>query len=251
MKSSFCYHINMKQVLDYLKNHKIEDKVSYFYYNTVTKETYLYRENELYLAASTIKVPVVLAWMDLVNKNKVTLDTKFKYEERHYEESDEIALYDTYKYGDLVPLSELIHLPIVYSDNPSNHMLREYIYDYIGMSFREWYSKFSLVPQENDFYYKNQCSAAIMLEVMKKLYDHSNEYISLINDMKIAAKGRYIQSNHFDYEVAQKYGEYDKYEHTMAILYKEEPILVGIFTELWHENAKDVIKDLSKIMSEY
>ena len=49
--------------------------------------------------------------------------------------------------------------------------------------------------------------------------------------MKIAAKGRYIQSNHFDFEVAQKYGEYDKYEHTMAILYKEEPILVGIFTE--------------------
>mgnify|MGYP003303078624 CR=1 FL=1 len=50
-----------------------------------------------------------------------------------------------------------------------------------------------------------------------------NEYKSLINDMKIAAKGRYIQSNHFDFEVAQKYGEYDKYEHTMAILYTKEP----------------------------
>lgn len=241
----------MKKVNDYLKENKIEDKVSYFYYNTVTKETYLYREHELYLAASTIKVAVVMAWMDLLNHGIVTLDTKFKYEERHYEESDEKALYDTYQYGDLVPLSDLLHLPIVYSDNPSNHMLREYISEYIGMSFREWYAKFSLVPQKNDFYYKNQCSASIMLEVMKKLYEHSNKYQTLIDDMKIAAKGRYIQSNDFDFEVAQKYGEYDKYEHTMAILYKKQPILVGIFTELWHENAKEVIKDISKIMSEY
>ena len=86
---------------------------------------------------------------------------------------------------------------------------------------------------------------------MKKLYDHSNEYTSLINDMKIAAKGRYIQSNHFDFEVAQKYGEYDKYEHTMAILYTKEPLLVGIFTECANENAKKIIQDISKIMVRY
>ena len=241
----------MKSKIDkYLIENNIQDKVSYFYYNVVTHETILYRENVLYLAASTIKVPVVMAWTDLINQRKVNFNQKFKYCERHYEESDDIALYDKYTYGDNIELSELMSLAIIYSDNPSNHMMREYIQEYIGMTFREWFSKFSKVKQKSDFYYKNQCSAAIMFEVMKHLYIHSNEYNQLIEDMKIAAKGRYIQSNNFDFEVAQKYGEYDKYEHTMAIMYKKQPILVGIFTELAGESAKKTIKDLSKMMAE-
>ena len=241
----------MQLILNYLKENNIEYKVSIFYYNTVTEETFLYRENEIYLAASTIKVPVVMAWMDLINQNKVKENDCFQYLERHYEESDEVALYDTYQYGDDVELSQLMHLAIVYSDNPSNHMMREYIEKYIGMTFRQWFSKFSLIPQKDDFYSKNQCSASIMLEVMKHLYFHANEYTSLINDMKIAAKGRYIQANNFDFEVAQKYGEYEQYEHTMAILYKKQPILVGIFTELANHNAKKIIQDISKILGDY
>ena len=68
--------------------------------------------------------------------------------------------------------------------------------------------------------------------------------------MKCAAKGRYIQAINFAFEVAQKYGEYEQFEHTIAILYREQPLLVGIYTELAHENAKEVIRDLSKIMAE-
>ena len=68
--------------------------------------------------------------------------------------------------------------------------------------------------------------------------------------MKRAASGRYIQANHFDFEVAQKYGEYDRYEHTMEILYQRDPVLVGVFTELAGEAAKRTIADLSKIMAE-
>ena len=87
-----------------------------------------------------------------------------------------------------------------------------------------------------------------MLNVMKKLYAHQEQYSQLIDWMKIAAKGQYIQSNYFDFEVAQKYGEYDKYERTMAILYQKEPVLVGIFTELAGDVAKKTIRDLAKIM---
>lgn len=240
-----------KNIKEYLKNNNIEDKVSYFYYNTCTKETYLYRESEIYLAASTIKVPVVMAWIDLIEKGIVSKDSKFQYLERHYEESDEKALYDTYSFNDYVPLSEMMELAIVYSDNPSNHMMREYYKNYMNISFREWFAHFSKEKMNSDFYVKNEMNASIMLEVMKTLYDHPIKYKELIDYMKIASKGRYIQANHFDFDVAQKYGEYDKYEHTMAILYTKEPLLVGVFTECANENAKKIIQVISKIMVDY
>ncbi len=238
-------------IKEYLEKNHIEDKVSYFYYNTCSKEIYLYRESEIYLAASTIKVPVVMAWIDLIEKGVVNKNTKFQYLERHYEESDEKALYDTYSFNDYAPLSEMIEFAIVYSDNPSNHMMREYYKNYSNETFREWFAHFSKEQMKPDFYVKNQMNASIMLEVMKTLYDHSVKYNELIDYMKIAAKGRYIQANHFDFDVAQKYGEYDKYEHTMAILYTKEPLLVGIFTECANENAKKIIQDISKMMVHY
>lgn len=240
----------MKQVMEYLKKHQIEDKVSFFYHQPMSGKTFLYREDVMMLAASTIKVPVVMAWIDLIEDKIVKWDTKLVYQKHHYEESDAKALYDTYTYGDEVPLKECMELAIVYSDNPSNHMMREYISDYTGKTFRELFAQYSLKPVCDEFYSKNLMNAEIMLEVMKRLYLNSEKYSVLIEWMKHAAEGRYIQSNHFEFEVAQKYGEYDRYEHTMAILYKKEPVLVGIFTELAGDLAKQVIHDVSKIMAE-
>ena len=117
------------------------------------------------------------------------------------------------------------------------------------MTFREWFAQFSNKPVEEEFYTRNLISAEIMLEVMKRLYANQDQYAQLISWMKIAAEGKYIQSNNFDFEVAQKYGEYDRYEHTMAILYRKEPVLVGVFTELAGDLAKKTIHDLSRIMA--
>ena len=239
----------IKTIENYLKEHQIEEKVSLFYHKPSTGETYAYREDVMMLAASTIIVPVVMAWTDLVHQGIASYDTKLEYCERHYEESDAKALYDSYAYGDSAPLKECMELAIVYSDNPSNHMMREYYKDYTGITFRQWFAQYSSKPVEDEFYTRNLISAAIMLNVMKKLYAHQEQYSQLIDWMKIAAKGQYIQSNYFDFEVAQKYGEYDKYEHTMAILYQKEPVLVGIFTELAGDIAKKTIRDLAKIMA--
>ncbi len=234
----------------YLESNKISEHVSLFCYNTVSEETYLYREEEFYLAASTIKVPVCMAWTDLIEKGIVNENTELVYLERHYEESDEKALYDVYQYGDRVPLRECMELAIVYSDNPSNHMMREYYEQFAHETFREWFAGFSKKPVPPKFYTTNLTNAAIMLEVMKKLVQNSDRYRKIIEYMKRAAKGRYIQANQFSFDVAQKYGEYKKYEHSMAVLYDKEPLLVGIFTDLAEKNAREVIRDLSKIMAE-
>lgn len=239
-----------KNLIEYCQEKNIENQVSWFCFNPSSNETELYRENEIYLAASTIKVAVCMAWIDLIEKGIVTADTKLQFLERHYEESDEKALYHSYQFGDWVPLRECMELAIIYSDNPSNHMMREYYAQLGNQTFREWFAKFSKEPVSQEFYTTNQTTAAIMLEVMKELYSHEDKYAEIIEYMKCAAKGRYIQANHFAFEVAQKYGEYEQFEHTIAILYREQPLLVGIYTELAHENAKEVIRDLSKIMAE-
>lgn len=240
-----------RQIEQYLKDRNILDKVSWFYYNTVTKEEVVYREDIMYLAASTIKVPVVMAWTELVNNKVISKNHRLQYLEKHYEESDEIALYDDYQYGDYVSLNYLMKLSIVYSDNPSNHMMRDYYSLYGKETFRQWFSRFSKQAVTEEFYVKNLTNASIMLEVLKELYENKHLYSNLIEDMKIAAKGRYIQANTYDFDIAQKYGEYDKYEHTIAIAYCKQPILLGIYTELWNNGAKEIIKDLSKIMIDY
>jgi hypothetical protein len=180
----------IKTVEQYLKEHQIEDKVSLFYHKPSTDETFLYREDVMMLAASTIKVPVVMAWMDLIRQNQIAYETRLEYCERHYEESDAKALYDTYGYGDKVPLKECMELAIVYSDNPSNHMMREYIKDYLGISFREWFAQFSEKTVNEEFYTRNLMNAGIMLNVMKRLYAHQEQYSLLISWMKDAAKGK-------------------------------------------------------------
>ena len=240
-----------KQIEQYLKERHSLDKVSWFYYNTVTKEEILYREDVMYLAASTIKVPVVMAWTELVNNNVISKNHRLQYLERHFEESDEVALYDDYQYGDYVSLSYLMKLAIVYSDNPSNHIMRDYYPIYGDETFRQWFSRFSKKEVDEEFYKKNLTNASIMLEVLKELYENRNRYTNLIEDMKIAAEGRYIQASNFDFDVAQKYGEYDKYEHAIAIVYSKQPILIGIYTELWNNGAKEIINDLSRIMVDY
>lgn len=239
-----------KRIEDYLKEKQITEKVSLFCYNTETKETYLYREHEFYLAASTIKVAVCMAWMDLIHQGIVQEQTELTYLLRHYEESDEKALYDTYSVGEKVPLKECMELAIVYSDNPSNHMMQEYYSQFASSSFREWFAEFSKEELPQEFYTSNMTNAKIMLEVMKKLYENSEQYLNLIEYMKRAAKGRYIQANHFDFDVAQKYGEYEQYEHTMAILYTDQPLLVGVFTELARHHAKEIIQEISRFMVE-
>lgn len=238
------------KIKTYLKENEIEDKVSLFFHRPSANETFLYREDVMMLAASTIKVPVVMAWMDLIEQRKASWETPLVYCERHYEESDGKALYDKYKVGDEVPLVECMELAVVESDNPSNHMMREYFKDVSGMSFREWFAQFSPSQPSEEFYVRNLMSAEIMLAVMKRLYENSEKYARLIEWMKKAAQGRYIQANAFDFEVAQKYGEYEKYEHTMAVLYQKDPVLVGVFTELAGKKAKKVIQELSRIMAE-
>lgn len=141
-----------KNLIEYCQEKNIENQVSWFCFNPSSNETELYRENEIYLAASTIKVAVCMAWIDLIEKGIVTADTKLQFLERHYEESDEKALYHSYQFGDWVPLRECMELAIIYSDNPSNHMMREYYAQLGNQTFREWFAKFSKEPVSQEFY---------------------------------------------------------------------------------------------------
>lgn len=233
----------------YMSDKNISDDIYYFYYNTVTEEQFTYRENEVFLAASTIKVPMCIAWTDLIQEGILSYDSTLYYDPSLYEASG-YDLTNFYPIGSRVPLSLIMENSIVYSDNSCANMMLVYYNQYKDQTFREWLAQYSPTDVSNSFYHSNEATAGLMLNVMKKLYSQRDQYQKIIEDMKVAAEGEYMQLNDYPFDVAQKYGDYSIYEHTMGIMFTNQPILVGIFTDL-EPYGSQVIADMSKIMAEY
>lgn len=238
------------RINQYLFDHEIDPAhISYFYYNTVTQEDISYEEQKIFQAASTVKVPLVMAYQDLIDEGKVNPEDELLFDEKYYEPSYN-DLIDDYPIGSLVPISVCMDRAIQYSDNSANHILFNHYFSYSGEYFRNHLAKeYSQQTLDRSFYLENQISAQMLKNVLIKLYEHSDKYARIIDNMFIAYPNLYIKLNGYTYDVYHKYGSYDIYLHDMAIIDTPEPILVGIFTEN-EENAK-LISDISSIMVEY
>ena len=232
------------------ENYLNAEDVAYFYYNTVNQQQVLYNESTTMLAASTIKVPLVMGWTNSIEEGTVNEETALYYSESLYEASMK-DLYYFYPENSYVPLTFLMEHSIVYSDNTAANILLVNYTSYACETFREWFVSFSDEVVPESFYSRNQMNASMMLNVMKTLYDDSLKYADIIENMKNALPNDYFKGNECDFEVAHKYGNYDIYRHDMGIFYTSEPFLAGVFTQNIEEIASQVIADISKIMVEY
>ncbi len=225
-------------------------EVSYFYYNTVTEQEIVYQGDLIMLGASTIKVPLVMAYTDLINEGKAESTQPMYFSESLYEPSEN-DLNNFYAFESYIPLEFLMHHAIRYSDNSATNMMLVNFDAYSDIPFREWFASFYPMEYDASFYIENQITANLQKEVMKYLYAHADTYASIIEDMEFAYPGRYIKSSVTDFTVAHKWGLYSIYSHDMAIIDTPQPILVGIFTASAYQNGEQIIADMAKIMCDY
>ena len=222
------------------KNNLNESNFSFFYYNINQKTYYFYNQDTYFTAASTIKMPIAMAYYDDVNEGKIKLDDTLTYKQGCYEEGGGATAY-TYKVGSQVPLQFLIKEAIINSDNTAINIL---IKNWGYKECKYQIAKYSEVELPENFYSSNITSAKYGYDVVSYLYEHQEQYTELIGYLKQSSGGQYLKKYIEKYEVAHKYGSYNGYVHDYGIVYSDNPYLIGIFTKNV-SSADELIAEIS------
>ena len=216
----------------------------FFYYNVNKKKYYFYNENKYFTAASTVKVPVAIYYYTKINNGEMSLDDTLTYKSGNFEAGGGDVT-NKYKAGSFIPLSVLLEELIVDSDNTANNIL----ISNIGWSkYRYEIAKLSDRDLASNFYSSNVTCPGYAYDVMNYLYNNSDKYPKLMEDMKKSSFGKYLKE-YLDYDVAHKYGSYGGYVHDYGIIYGKDTYLVGVFTKNIN-NAPTMIANIGKRLVE-
>ena len=221
------------------------DSLQYCIEDLETHTRYTHDADQNVFAASVHKLPLAMIYYEKINNGEFTLDTLFTYEASHYEIGGPIG--SDYQAGDQIPLSELLHDLIIYSDNTAGHILFENLGGWI--SFKETITKYSNTTQEDYFYSgENVLNASYVSDVLAYLYTNSDQFTQLLTDLKNAKPNEYLAAS-VDAEIAQKYGNYDVYNNVAGIVYGQHPYSIMIFTSLGTQST--AIGDINAICYAY
>ena len=182
------------------------DQVSMVYIDLKSGKRYSYNSDTVYVAASTIKVPMAMYTYDRVQAGDVRLDLQLRYSEMSDYEEGAGSLQFTIVDGDTYLLGELIELAIRESDNIATNMIFRY--------WRERPEGISLSTRMNQAYGLNYDSVASinadeMATVLERLYRNPDEnpyYEHLIELMKQTSFDEYATKLLPDGIYAHKYG---------------------------------------------
>lgn len=219
---------------------------AFFYYSVKDQENYLYNEKRSIIAASTIKVPLNMIYEDAYANNKLDPKQTINLMKSDIEQGGGYT--DKNKLNTALSYAYLQQQSIVYSDNTATNMLVRALGGFTtSRSLLAKYSDTTLPPQ---FYSQNIITAEYMDGVMKRLYQNSERYHTLIEHMKQASKEEYLQASSDVFEIAQKYGSYENVLHTIGIVYTPQPYTVGIFT-MNRKDGEAIITELNQWLIAY
>ena len=207
-----------------------EDNFSMSYYNTVTGESYDFNELKFVLAANTYKLPLNMYFYELEAQGKIDANATF----RHTGMS----------------LADVRRESILHSNNEVSEAMIGYFPNYY--EYKECMRKYSTIPIEDvsdTFYMTNHSCTRMMIDTLKYLYDHSDEFEEMIDNMKHAMPGEYFQAGVSEYEVAHKYGQVDHVVNDVAIIYTPQPFLLAVYTQGTYGTG--ICAQMARLMTNY
>lgn len=219
-------HLDIKEYIQTIMsdNNLNENNFRFFFKNVNTNAYYYFNCDDVFNAASTIKVPIAMYYYDLIRDGKISLDTTMVLTSGDFEEGG--SIYTRYKPESSLALEEILNEVIVNSDNTGLNMLVRNV-GYTNL--KQEIKKYSDVELPSTFNTQNVVSANYYLDVLDYLLSHENDYETLINNMKQSSNYEYLKAN-IDYDVAHKYGLCDGNVHDYGIVYGEDKYLIGVFT---------------------
>lgn len=191
-------------------NRLTEENFALSYYNTVTEEEYSFNDSKLMYGASTYKVPLNMYFYEMQAAGEIS--------------GDEHICAST--------LDECHRESILYSNNELSFAMifrLGQIKDY-----KESILKYITVPVEEippEYYYDHLFSTRMMMDILKYLYAHSEDFPEMLGYMEEAVPNDYFREYTMDMTVAHKYGDYNGFHNDVGIFYTEEPFLLAVYTQ--------------------
>lgn len=235
-----------KDIEAYFQENGIDhEKVAYCITDLEHNIKYSMNEKDEFIAASIYKLPLAMLYYDKVNEGEYTLDSTFTYSGYMHEDAGVIS--SDYGIGSQVPLSDLLNDLIIYSDNDAGHIL----YENLGgwKEYKEAMTKYTDSISENYYTMDNVTTANTMNDVVTYLYDHQEDYKSLIKNMEKAEPGEYLDRD-TQLSMPQKYGMYDYALNSVGFVECNTSYSIVVLTSLGDKGA-DVMANINRIAYEH
>lgn len=235
-----------KEIEAYFQENNIDhESVSYCITDLKHNIKYSMNENEEFVAASIYKLPLAMLYYDKVNSGDYSMDSTFTYSEFMHEDAGVIS--SNYAIGSQIPLSELLDASIVYSDNDAGHILFENLGGW--KEYKEAMTKYTSSISDNYYSEDNVSTANTMNDVITYLYAHKDEYQELVDNMKKAEPGEYLDRD-IKQGMPQKYGMYDYALNSVGFVECETPYSIVVLTSLG-DKGEDVMAKINSIAYEH
>ena len=198
----------------------IKGDISFYYKNLITEETIKYNEKHEMLAASIIKLPILVECFNQINKRIVNKDDIFITKDKDKVPSCGAL---TYMRENLkVKLEDLYTLMIILSDNYATNML----IDKLGID--------NINKTIKNLGLENYISAEDISILLEKMYHKnlinkksSEEMINILKNQRLNGKiPFFLQSIKPKIEIAHKTGEDTNISHDVGIVFSKEPFIL-------------------------
>ena len=201
-----------------------ESQVSLQYTNFKTDESYTINESTFQTAASTIKLPLAVMYVDAIEEGYVDWDTEVTYTYADYEEGDgTITAAVASGTGQAAyTIEDLIANALMYSDNTATNMLIRYYNELYGSETYKTSIASSVDVAIDEAFYSDNVASAELLSAYYDLLATDDAYQPIVDYLLDASPDRLFTTYVNSSLMANKYGNYGTALNDGGIYYEND-----------------------------
>nr|WP_279097914.1 serine hydrolase [Aerococcus urinaeequi] len=201
-----------------------ESQISLEFTNYQTGEGYTVNENNFQTAASTIKLPLSVIYVDAINEGAIDWDTEVTYTYADYEEGDgTITAAVASGTGQAAyTIEDLIANALMHSDNTATNMLIRYYNGLYGSGAYKTSIANGVDVAIDDAFYSDNVASAELLSAYYDLLATDDTYQALVDYLLDASPDRLFTTYVNSSLMANKYGNYGTALNDGGIYYEND-----------------------------
>ena len=232
------------QAEEELKNFLGKYKISVGYKDLDMGYAYYYNENQVYYAASSVKILAVLYLYNEASKGNLDLETTLKYTSKdRWSASPEMS---KVKFGTSLSLRTLSKYTLTVSDNTAYQMLVRYIGRKNIIEFGKSMGAKRTFNGGDNFGNIDVHDALVYWNYVNDFINNNGELGQELKSYMISAEQNGLTLEEYGVEAAHKYGEYSPFYHDNGIVYSNHPYLVSILTREYGKTMISKVKDINE-----
>lgn len=236
------------EIKTYLRKNGIDiQDIGFVYKNLKNGVELKINADEVFLAASVMKVPINMLTYDLAYEEDLDLSTELTYYPQDKEGGTGILQGESI--GSSYPIEELLELMITHSDNVATNIMYRFLGGYHAEYLLDTLARVYGISSYNGNYITPN-ESEMVLERLYNNEDNNPYYQKLLDDMKNTIYNEYFTRELKGVKIAHKTGDYDGYYNDIGIVYDTEPFIFAIFTNNL-SYASNVLADIGKIVYDW